>query len=147
MWRLRRENFDDLAVLEGVIQRDHAAVGLRADTPVADLGVDAVGEVDGRRVRGQVEDVALRREYVNLVLEEVDFDSVEEGLGVAYLVLPLEEAAQPGQLLVEARVLSAFLIGPVRCHAKLGDAMHLLSADLDLDRLARVRDDGGMERL
>ena len=95
MRSLRRQDLHDLAVLELVVERHHAAVDLGADAVVTDLGVDAIGEVDRRRVRGQVEHIALGREHVDLVLEQVDLDGVEERLGVADLVLPLEQAPQP----------------------------------------------------
>jgi len=70
--RLRGKDLDDLAVLQRVVQRDHAAIGLRADASMPDLCVDAVGEVHGGRVGRQVEDVTFRREDVDLVLEKVD---------------------------------------------------------------------------
>ena len=149
-WSVRAlggQNLDDLAVLQLVVERDHAAVDLRPDAVVADLGVDAVGEVDRSRVGGQVDHVAAGREDVDLVLEEVDLDRVEKRLGIPHLVLPLEQAAQPGQLLVEARVLASFLVGPVGGDPELRDAVHLVRPDLDLDRLACVRDDGRVERL
>ena len=57
---LGRDDLDDVAVLEPVVERDEAVVDLRADRPVADVGVDAVGEVERRRARRQVLDVALR---------------------------------------------------------------------------------------
>ena len=144
---LRGEDLDDLAVLQRVFEGHHAAVDLRADASVTDLGVDAVGEVDRRGARGQVDDVAARREDVDLVLEQVDLDRVEEGLSVPHLVLPLEQAAQPRQLLVEARVLATFLVSPVGGDAELGDTVHLVGADLDLDGLAGMRDDGRVQGL
>ena len=147
MRRFRGEDLDDLTVLEVVVQRDHAPVDLRAHASVSDLGVDAVREIHRGRAGRQVQHITLRREHVNLVLEEVDLHRVDEGLGVPHLGLPLEEAAQPRELLVEARVLLAFLVGPVRRHAELGDAVHLLGADLDLDGFAGVGDHGGVQRL
>src|SRR5258705_220069 len=65
----------------------------------------------------------------------------------ADLVLPFKKAAQPRQLLIEARILAAFLVGPVGGDAELGHAVHLVRPDLDLDRLASVGDDRGVERL
>src|SRR5450759_3896191 len=134
-------------VLERVVEGDHAPVCLGADASMSDLRVDAVSKVHGGRVRRQVEDIALGREDIDLVLEEVHLDGVEKRLRVPDLVLPLEEAAQPGQLLVEARVLPTLLVGPMRSDAELREAMHLVRADLDLDRLTRMGDDGGVQRL
>lgn len=56
-----RNDFDDVAVLQFIVQRDDLAVDLGADAAVADVGVDAVGKVDGDRTLGQVDDVAPRR--------------------------------------------------------------------------------------
>jgi len=113
---------------------------------VPDLGVDAIREVDRRRIGREVQHITLGREHVDLVLEQVDLHRVQERLRVADLVLPLEEASEPGQLLVEARVLAAFLVGPVRATPNR-HTMHFVRPDLDLDRLARVGDDSGVERL
>ncbi len=129
----RRQDLDDLAVLQLVVERHH--------------GVDSISEVDRGRVSGQVEDVALGCEDVDLVLKQVDLDGVEKGFGIPDLVLPLEQASKPRQLLVEAGILAAFFVSPVSGDAELGDAVHLVSADLDLDGLARVRDDGRVQRL
>jgi hypothetical protein len=57
---LRRDDLDDVAVLQPVVERDEAVVDLRADRPVADVGVDPVGEVERGGARRQVLDVALR---------------------------------------------------------------------------------------
>ena len=141
------EDLDDLAVLERVLQRHHPTVDLGADAVVTDLRVDAIREVHGRRVGREVDDIAARRENVDLVLEEIDLDGVQERLSVPHLALPFEQAAQPGELLVEARILPPFLICPVGGDAELGHAMHLLGSDLDLDGLAGVGDDSRVQRL
>ncbi len=147
MRSLGGQDLDDLSVLQLVVERDHAPVDLGADAAVPHLGVDAICEIDRCRVRGQIQHVSFRREHVDLVLEEVDLDGVEEGLRVPDLVLPFEQASEPRQLLVEAGVLAAFFVSPVGCHPELSDAVHLVSADLDLDGLAGVRDDGRVQRL
>ena len=133
------EDLHDLAVLELVVQRDHAAVDLGAQAAVTDLGVHAIGEVDGCRAGRQVVHVAARREHEHLVLEEVDTHGVDEGFSVDDLLLPLHQQAQPGQLLV-AGTLGAFLVGPVRGHPELGDPVHLEGSDLNFDGLPGVRD-------
>lgn len=56
-----RNDFDDVAVLQFIIQGDDLAVDLGADAAVADVGMDAVGEVDGNSPLWQVDDVAPRR--------------------------------------------------------------------------------------
>ena len=45
----RGQHFDDVAVLQLVIEGDHAAVRLRPNATMANLGVDPVGKVDRSR--------------------------------------------------------------------------------------------------
>ena len=64
------------------------------------------------------------------------------------VALPVEQLAQPGELGVVLAVgLGAFLVAPVGGDADLGDLVHRLGPDLDLERLAVERDDRGVERL
>ncbi len=147
MGSLGGQDLDDLSVLQLVVERDHPPVDLGAYAAVPHLGVDAICEIDWRRVGGQIEHVSLRREHVDLVLEEVDLDGVEERLRIPDLVLPFEQASEPRQLLVEARVLAAFFVSPVGCHPELRDPVHLVGTDLDLYWFAGVRDDGRVQRL
>ena len=65
-------------LLQAVVERHEAVVDLRADRPVADVGVDPVGEVERRRAGRQVLDVALRGEDEDLVLEDVELDALDE---------------------------------------------------------------------
>ena len=113
---LGRDDLDDVAVLQPVVERDEAVVDLRADRAVADVGVDPVGEVERRRAGRQVLDVALRGEHEDLVLEDVELDALDE-LGRVRLgdvALPVHELAQPGELRVVLAVgLGAFLVAPV----------------------------------
>src|ERR1700694_3856458 len=50
---LRGEDLADVAVLQLVVQRPHPPVGLGADAAMADLGVDPVRKIHGRRARRQ----------------------------------------------------------------------------------------------
>ena len=136
--RLAGQDLDHVAVLELIVQRHEAAVDPRADAAVADVGVDAVGEVDGRRVDGQVFHFALRRVDEDLVLEEIGLDELDEVVGGGHVALPFEELSQPGHALLEAIVaLAAFLVAPVRGDAVLGEAVHLVGADLHFQRPGR----------
>ncbi len=147
---LGRDDLDDVAVLEPVVQRHEAVVDLGADRAVADVRVDAVREVERRGARGQVLDVALGGEHEHLVLEDVELDALDE-LGrvrVADVALPLHELAQPGELrVVVALGLRALLVPPVGRDADLGHLVHRVGPDLDLERLAVERDDRRVERL
>ena len=64
-------DLDDVAVFEGLVERHEASVHLRADAVVAEIGVDAVSEIDRRRARGEVFDLSLGRVDEDLVLEDV----------------------------------------------------------------------------
>ena len=122
------EDLDDVAVLELVAQRHHLAVHPGPDALVADLGVDGVGEVDGRRAAGQHLDLALRREAVHLLRVEVELQRLQELARVLDLLLPLEQLPQPGEgvvVLVDARcgppcTSSARRCPPRRCGASRG---------------------------
>ena len=58
--------------LQPVGERHDAAVDLGPDAAVADVGVDGVGEIDRRRPGRQALHLALGREDVDLVVEQVD---------------------------------------------------------------------------
>src|SRR5580693_5332441 len=94
-------------------------------------------------------DVPLRREHVDLVLEEVHLHPLEKLRGVLELLLPFHQLPQPREAL---RVLlgdaaAALLVLPVSRDAPLGDAVHLVGADLDFDPLTPGPDDGSVKRL
>ena len=100
--------------------------------------VDRVGEVD-RVSPPQRLDVALGREDVDLVGEQVDADVVEELLRVRGVLLGFHQLAEPHERFVDLVLALAgllFLVEPVRGDPVLGDAVHLGRPDLDLDRLA-----------
>ena len=135
-----RDDLDDVAVLQPRAQRHHLAVDARADALVADVGVDAVGEVDGGRAARQRSHLALRREDVDLLGIEVDLQVLQELLRIAHLLLHLEQLPHPLEVALVAMVAdAAFLVLPVRGDAFLGAAVHLLGADLHLERERRAR--------
>ena len=96
--RLGGEDLDDVAVVEGALQRDQPAVDPGADAAVADLGVHGVGEVDRGRAGRQGDDVALGGEDVDLGGLEVEAQRVQELARVRGLPLPVEQLAQPGHV-------------------------------------------------
>src|SRR5262245_3379468 len=144
----RRHDLDDVALPQRVAERDELGVHLRADAVLADLGVHRVGEVERRRALREGLDVALGREHVDLVREEVDPDGVHEFPRVLRVLLRLDQLTQPHQRLVElvlARL--ALLVEPVGGDSLLGDAVHLARTDLDLHRIALGADHRRVERL
>ena len=144
---------DDLhrvAVLQLVAQRHELAVHPRAGAVVPDLGVDAVGEVDHRRARREVQHVALRREDEDLVAEEVHLHRARGTPAgpdrcCCHSSSWRSQAKRwrcPGAAAGRRR-----LVPPVRGDAVLGDAVHLAGADLDLDALAVRADHRRVQRL
>ena len=133
---LARDDLDDVAGPKAVVEGHDAVVDLRADRAVADVGVDAVGEVDRRRSRGQRFHLAFRREDEDLVLEDIDLQRLDELLRIGDVVLPFQKLAHPGELRFVALVgLAAFLVAPVRRDAVLRQLVHLARTYLDLERL------------
>ena len=117
---------------------------------MADLRMDAVGEIDRDRAFRQVDDVAVRREDKDLVREDIDLERLEILARVAELLLQVDHLAQPAHLLINGaarrRAASLLLVFPMRRDAVLGDLMHLERADLDFERIA-LRHDRRMQRL
>ena len=140
------DDLHDVTVFQAGIQRHNAAVDLGADHVVAHGGVDGVGEVDGRGPGGQVLHVAVGGEDEDLVREHIHLQGVDILLGVG-AVLILQQAADPLILPLGAGPGPALLILPVGGHAVLGDLVHLLGADLDLEGDAVRAHDGGVEGL
>src|SRR5512147_540602 len=137
-----------VAVAKDVLEGDDLAVHLGAHALVADIGMDAVGKIDGRRALWQFLDVAARREDVDHVREKVSLDRVHELFGVRQVALPLHELPEPGELLLLPQAdRGALLVPPVRGDAFLGHAVHFVGADLEFDALPFGADDGRMERL
>ena len=66
------EHFDDVAVLQRCSQRNEFPVHARADTAMTDVGVNPIREIERRRAARKREDVAFRREGVDLVGIEIN---------------------------------------------------------------------------
>ena len=143
--RLRRDDLDLIAVGQLGAQRQQAAVDLGADAGVADLRMDRIGEIDRRRAARQRDQIALRREGEDLVLEHFELGVLEKFLRARGMVEDVEQFAQPA-VLRPVGAAGALLVDPVRGDAELGDLMHVAGADLDLDALPLGADDAGVER-
>mmetsp|Transcript_5506 Transcript_5506/g.9837 ORF Transcript_5506/g.9837 Transcript_5506/m.9837 type:complete len:306 (-) Transcript_5506:234-1151(-) len=119
---------------------------------VADIGVDGVGEVHRRGALGQGHDLGLGREDVDRVREEVDLDVLQELVGVAGFVLDVDQALQPARVGLlrnqrRGRLAATALVDPVRRHTLLGDLVHALGAQLELQRRAQRAHQRGVQRL
>ena len=135
-----RHDLNDVAIRERVAQRHHFAVHLRARALVAYFGVHGIGEVDRRGATRQHHHAAFWRECVDLFGIQVDAQGRKEFARLLHLLHPLDQMAHPDDALIvrgsRRRLAAAILVFPVRSHALLGDAVHLLRANLYLKRLA-----------
>ena len=115
---------------------------------VAYVGVDAVGEVEGRAADGQVQDLPLGRQHVN-VLAQVVLHHVLGKLRVVLAVVLglLHHLTEPAGALVHLRLdRPPLLVHPVSGHAVFRGLVHLMGADLHLEGDAVLVHEGGVQR-
>src|SRR5262249_6845120 len=96
----------------------------------------------------KLENAALRSESVDLDGSEIHLQGVQEVAGLLKLLGPLDKLSHPRDALVvvgPGARLAGFVL-PVSGDAFLGEAVHVLGADLDFKGLAAVQD-GGVQRL
>ena len=135
---LAADDLDHLAIGEAMVERHDAAVDARPAASMAEIRVHVIREVERRRTGRQVDDLALGRQRVHPVVEEVRAHAAQEvGVGLG-LRDGREQLPQPFDLAVVGGVArGAFLVPPVRGDTQLGVIVHLARADLDLDRHGR----------
>ena len=110
--------------------------------------MDGVGEINRRSVARQDDDLALGRERVYFLGIKVNAQRGKKIAGIAHLLLPLHQLAQPGEpLLVLLGEPAAVFVLPVRGDALLGGAVHLFGADLHFERLPVRPDHRSVQRL
>src|SRR5690606_36405064 len=142
------DDLHGLAVFEPGRERHHHSIDAGPPAAMTELGVDVVGEVNRGRADRQLDHPRLGREHEDRRLAGVAREHRPQTEALADVALPGEQLAQPGDFVV-VTILAAsapFLVAPVRRHAILGEAMHLGGADLDLERLAVVGNDDGVQR-
>ncbi len=145
----RRDDLDPVAVAQHGAKRNEFVVDARGDAAIADVGVHGIGEVDAGGALRHRQDLALGREDVHGIGEEVDLQMLEELDGRAALRLHLQQALQPlvGLLLKIGQLGVARLVEPVGRDAGLGELVHLLRADLHFDRHAERAEQRRVQRL
>src|SRR6185437_16774215 len=103
--------------------------------------MDGVREVDRCRTLGQGDYVPSRRKRIDLVGVDLEPQRVQELPRIGCLPLPIQQLPDPDQLAVIVRALDrearalALLVLPVGCTTVLRTAVHVISSDLQLDRL------------
>src|ERR1019366_6817957 len=93
---LGSNDFHDVGVLQFIVEGHHFAIDLSAYATMADLGMHSVGKVDGYRARRQIDDVTAGGKNENLVGEEIDLEIIDVFLGIARIVLPIQDGPDPG---------------------------------------------------
>ena len=75
---LLRENLDDVAVMERLLDRHGAAVDLAARTAASQIGVDIEGEVEYRGPFGELAQVAVGREDEDLARGRLGVEALRQ---------------------------------------------------------------------
>ena len=131
----RGDHFHALTAGEFGAQRHQFLVDAHGDRMVADIGMHAIGEIEGRGVARQGHDVALRREQIHLVGKQIDLDVFQELQRRAGGPLRFDQVRHPRlRAVLRAAGFAAMFIGPVRGDAAFGDEVHFLGTNLHFDR-------------
>ncbi len=102
-----------------------------------DIGVHAVGKINRRALLGQLLDIPVRSEHINLFREQVDLHRRHELFRIFEFFLPLEHLPQPAKTaLVGSLGTLAFLVFPVRRDPLFGNPMHFGGTNLYFHALA-----------
>ena len=139
---------DDISGLQRSVQRYDGAVDRRADGMMTDLGMDAIGKIDRRGTIRQRDDFSLRRQHIDIGLEDIALHDVHVFQRiVAFLIAHHREILEPMQLFLDFLLFALltailrFFVTPMRGDTSLGDLIHLLRADLHLEDIAVLADD------
>ena len=113
-------------------------VHFRADTAVADVGVDGIGKVDGACTARQCDNFSFRRNDICFVGKQIDFNVLQKFKRIVAARLQIQNILQP---LVGAQRGFVFhgiarFISPVAGHAHFGDFVHFARAYLHFNRQA-----------
>ena len=134
----RAENGDNVAAVQFVTQRNHAAIHLGADAGVADFRVHRIREIDGRRIAREHDHLAFRSKGVDLFWIEIHLESGKEFAWVLYVLLPFHYLAQPIQtLFVFGADRASIFVLPVSSDPLFRHLVHFFGADLNF-KLVRV---------
>ena len=138
-----RDDLHTVARVKFLSHGDHFSVDTSAHTAVADFGVDAVGEVEHRHAGGELKEVALRREGVDLVGSQVHAELIHDLQSVS----GFERRAYVGEPLVHLSSALDTLVAPMRGETVLGDVVHALSTYLHLHPFVLRSEHGDVEAL
>src|SRR5574341_1959412 len=143
------QNLHPVADLKPIIQRDELPVHLGAPAAVAEVGVDVIGEVNGRGACREVDNIAARGEDIDAILEYFGPHDIHElarivnGAAHFHQIAEMLHTALEGFIALAARLL----VAPMRGDTVFGMLVHLLGANLDFEGLPIFEDDGGVQGL
>jgi len=143
-----RDDLHHIAVLQLIAQRNNIAVHLGARALVADVGMDAVGEINGGGAFGKGLDISVRRENINVVRKQRHFEVGHEFPGILDILLNLQGFSQLFDLIVFVILKRPpFLVAPVGGNSFFRPLMHRPGPDLNFDPFAVGADHRRMQRL
>src|ERR1041384_2261388 len=143
---LRGDNLDGVAAAQNVFERYQLTVDARAGTTIPDFGVNAIGKIDHRGALGKAQQISFGREHVERSGEQILLEAVQKLLRILQVFLPFEQLSKPGESLnvADLKILAVF-VAPVGGDSFLGDPMHFMGANLNLDALAIRPEHTGMQ--
>ena len=145
------DDFNPLAVFQSCGQGHDLAIDLGAAAAVAQVGVHRVSKVYGGGAHGQRQNLAVRGEYVNGVVEQLGlegFGQIAALVAVGDIFTPFEQLSEPRDfLLVSLVAFAAFFVAPVSGHAKFGKLVHVKRANLDFHALVFGADNDSVQAL
>jgi len=132
-----RHDLDQIAVLQFIPQGNYFPVDLGPDARIADIGVNTVGKIDGRRPFGKGDNVSFRGEYINLLRKQRQLEIGHELPRIFDLLLHFQHFAQflyLGVFIVFK--CPPFLVFPVRGDALFRPLMHRPCPNLNFEPLS-----------
>ena len=130
-------DLDCLSVLDLGAQGDEAPIDLRSDAPIADIGMHAVGKINTGRSAWKAQNIALGREHINVIREQIDLYMLHELFRIRrglHLADTGEPFARPNLRWNDFFILGFVL--PVSSDTGFGHPVHFLGANLYFDRNA-----------
>src|ERR1700684_1064863 len=95
-----------------------------------------IGKIERCAADRYIDDFALGRDHIDAVLKQIDANPIEKIAAAAGAFVGGQKRAQLVDFsLVGLIAAAAFLVAPMRRDAAFGVGMHVVRADLNLDRL------------
>ena len=120
-----------VAAFQGVADGHVLTVHLGTHALIAQVGVDAVGEIEHGGAFGEFVHLAFGGEHVDFVGVEVHLEVVHQAYGVG--LLAFQDFADAGKHFVEAGFAADAFVLPVGGQPAFGDFIHAAGTDLDFD--------------